>query len=70
MGLSSGWGAWQILLGALALMMVVEGVLPFISPAQWRAVFERALQLSDGQIRFIGLSSIVGGLVMLCFVLA
>ena len=69
MGEVNGLGAWQLLLGALALMLVLEGALPFISPAHWRAVFERALRLSDGQIRFIGMGSVVGGLVMLCFVL-
>jgi hypothetical protein len=53
------------LAGAFALMLVVEGLLPFISPPRWRAVFERATQLSDGQIRFIGLASMLAGLVML-----
>ena len=60
---------WDLLLGAFALMLVVEGLLPFISPTKWRAVFERATQLSDGQIRFIGLSSMLAGLAMLAFFL-
>ena len=51
----------DIFLGALALMLVFEGLLPFLSPATWRAVFERALKLSDGQIRFIGLVSMAIG---------
>jgi len=54
-----------MLLGAVALMLVIEGLLPFISPQKWRGVFERATQMSDGQIRFIGLSSMLAGLVML-----
>ncbi len=53
------------LLGALALMLVIEGVLPFLSPAMWRKVFERAIQLTDGQIRFVGLSSMIAGLAAL-----
>ena len=56
---------WEVLLGAFALMLVVEGLLPFFSPTTWRSVFERATQMSDGQIRFLGLSSMLGGLVML-----
>ncbi|HET7792273.1 MAG TPA: DUF2065 domain-containing protein [Rhizobacter sp.] len=56
---------WDSLLIALALMLVIEGVLPFLSPAMWRGVFQRAMQLSDGQIRFLGLSSMVAGLVAL-----
>jgi len=46
-------------------MLIIEGLLPFLSPARWRAMFERATRLSDGQIRFIGLSSMVIGLLLL-----
>lgn len=53
------------LLGALALMLVIEGLLPFISPGAWRQVFARMLAMSDGQIRFVGLSSIIAGLLLL-----
>lgn len=49
---------WQ----ALVLVLVIEGLLPFISPLTWRKVFQQALQLSDGQIRFFGLCSIALGL--------
>ncbi len=55
----------DVLIGAMALMLIAEGLLPFLSPRQWRAVFERALQMSDGQIRFIGLASLLGGLALL-----
>ena len=54
----------ELLLGAIALMLVFEGLLPFLSPGAWRQVFERATQLSDGQIRFLGLSSMVLGLLL------
>ncbi len=55
----------DLLLGALALMLVLEGLLPFLSPQAWRQVFERATRMSDGQIRFLGLSSMIVGLVLL-----
>lgn len=55
----------DLLIGALALMLVIEGLLPFLSPASWRQVFVRAIQLSDGQIRFIGLISVAAGLILL-----
>jgi uncharacterized protein YjeT (DUF2065 family) len=55
----------DVLLGAFALMLVIEGLLPFFSPATWRRVFERATRMTDGQIRFIGLTSMVVGLVLL-----
>jgi uncharacterized protein YjeT (DUF2065 family) len=55
----------DLLLAAVALMLVLEGLLPFLSPSRWRSMFERATQLSDGQIRFFGLSSMVIGVVLL-----
>ncbi|HOM14688.1 MAG TPA: DUF2065 domain-containing protein [Rubrivivax sp.] len=55
----------DLLLGAVALMLVFEGLLPFLSPARWRSMFERATRLSDGQIRFVGLSSMLVGVVLL-----
>ena len=58
----------DLLLGALALMLVIEGLLPFLSPGAWRQVFARVLTMSDGQIRFIGLSSVLAGLVILSLV--
>lgn len=55
----------DLLLSALALMLVIEGLLPFVSPKNWRELFLRATQLSDGQIRFLGLSSMLLGLCLL-----
>ncbi|MCV2349067.1 DUF2065 domain-containing protein [Paucibacter sp. Y2R2-4] len=52
----------QTLLLALSLMLVVEGLLPFLNPQMWRQVFARMLAMNDGQIRFIGLASILAGL--------
>jgi len=46
-------------------MLIAEGLLPFLSPTAWRSVFERAMQMSDGQIRFLGLSCMLGGLALL-----
>lgn len=53
------------LLTAFALMLVIEGLLPFVAPAAWRDTFLRLAQLADGQIRFIGLSSMLAGVVLL-----
>ncbi|UZD53760.1 DUF2065 domain-containing protein [Caldimonas aquatica] len=50
---------------ALAWVLVIEGLLPFLSPATWRRVFEQALRLRDGQIRFLGLASMMGGALLL-----
>jgi uncharacterized protein YjeT (DUF2065 family) len=48
---------------AFALVLVLEGLLPFITPAGWRRLFEQILLMNDGQIRFYGLCSIAAGLV-------
>jgi uncharacterized protein len=58
----------DLLIGAAALVLVFEGLLPFFSPARWRSMFEKALALSDGQLRFIGLSSMLAGIALLLFV--
>lgn len=53
------------LLLAFALMLVIEGLMPFLVPRVWRDTFRRVMELSDGQIRFIGLSSMLVGVVLL-----
>ena len=53
------------LLMALALMLVIEGLFPFLAPGAWRETFRRIMQLSDGQIRFFGLTSMLAGLLLL-----
>jgi uncharacterized protein YjeT (DUF2065 family) len=57
-----------ILLTALALMLVIEGVLPFLMPGVWRQTFRKLTEMSDGQIRFIGLTSMLAGLLLLYIV--
>ena len=52
-------------LAACALVLVLEGLLPLIAPRFWRDAFSRLTQLSDGQLRFIGLVSIGVGVVTL-----
>ncbi len=50
---------------ALALVLVFEGLLPFISPGAWRRMFQQVLQLRDGQIRFFGLGSMAVGFLLI-----
>jgi len=50
---------------ALAMVLIIEGILPFLAPGAWRSTFLRLTQLNDGQLRFVGLVSIVIGLVAL-----
>ncbi len=53
---------------ALALLLILEGMLPFCAPSLWRETFRKVTELSDGQLRFVGLMSItlgVAGLLIL-----
>ena len=46
---------------ALAMLLIAEGILPFVAPRFWRDTFRRITELSDGQLRFVGLISIAAG---------
>jgi len=48
---------------ALALVLILEGVLPFCAPSIFREAFRKAIELTDGQLRFVGLVSITFGIV-------
>ena len=50
------------LLAAFGLMLVLEGVLPFLAPRLWRDAFRNMFEFNDGQVRFVGLLSLLAGL--------
>ena len=52
---------------ALALVLVIEGLLPFLSPQGWRRAVTQIAQMQDGQIRFFALLAILSGVAMLWF---
>jgi uncharacterized protein YjeT (DUF2065 family) len=58
----------DVLLAGFALMLVIEGILPFAAPALWREAFRRLIAMNDGQIRFAGLVSMAVGLALLALV--
>ncbi len=49
----------------MALLLVLEGLLPFLAPAVWRDAFRRLILLNDGQLRFVGLAAVAAGLILL-----
>ncbi|MDR0247154.1 MAG: DUF2065 domain-containing protein [Burkholderiales bacterium] len=49
---------------AIALLCILEGLLPFLAPGQWREIFRKIIGFSDGQLRFIGLVSIMAGVLL------
>jgi uncharacterized protein YjeT (DUF2065 family) len=60
----------EAFLAACALVLVLEGILPLIAPRVWRDAFRRLTELSDGQLRFIGLISIGVGVITLMVIRA
>ena len=52
----------------LALMLVIEGIVPFLFPAMWREMFSKMVLLTDGQLRFVGISAMLAGLLLLYLV--
>ncbi len=59
---------WQDFLAACALVLVLEGVFPFISPQSLRRALETVSHMSDGQLRGLGLASMMVGLILLYIV--
>ena len=55
----------SVVVAGLALMLVIEGILPFAAPRLWRETFRKLIEMTDGQIRTSGLLSMVAGLVIL-----
>lgn len=56
---------FETLLLAFALMLVLEGIIPFVAPRLWRETFLRLIRFQDGQIRFYGLTSMLLGLLLI-----
>lgn len=55
-------------LTALGLMLVIEGLMPFLFPAAWRAGLSKLIQFQDGQTRFVGLTLMLSGLLMIYWI--
>jgi uncharacterized protein YjeT (DUF2065 family) len=56
---------WNDLFAAVALLLVFEGILPFVNPARWRNVIKVVSDQSDSALRVMGLSSMLVGAVLL-----
>lgn len=56
-----------LLLG-IAMMLVIEGLMPFLFPDVWRETFRKLVALTDGQLRFVGMTAMLSGLLMLYWI--
>ncbi|MGB2833175.1 MAG: DUF2065 domain-containing protein [Methylotenera sp.] len=54
----------SVFLMALGLMLVLEGLMPLLMPQTWRETFKRMIAFNDGQLRFVGLISVLGGIAL------
>tara|TARA_R110000850_G_scaffold81506_1_gene175047 strand:+ start:2436 stop:2621 length:186 start_codon:yes stop_codon:yes gene_type:complete len=59
---------WQSLATALCLVLVIEGLMPFLAPGRWKRMLVGVIRISDGQLRVIGLSSMLAGTLLLYLV--
>lgn len=60
--------AWTDLLAAVSILLVLEGLLPFLNPSGTRRVFEQLARMPERELRVAGLISMLAGLVLLFFV--
>ena len=59
---------WQEILTAVALLLVIEGMLPFVGPGNYKQLVAQIARLGDNQLRAFGLTSMIAGLLLLFFV--
>jgi uncharacterized protein YjeT (DUF2065 family) len=59
---------WSEILTAIALLFVIEGMLPFVRPSRYKQLVAQIIRLSDSQLRTYGLTAMIAGLVLLFFV--
>jgi uncharacterized protein len=52
----------------LAMMLVIEGMLPFVLPGLWRETFRKLVKLTDGQLRFVGITAMLSGIILLYWI--
>jgi uncharacterized protein len=53
----------------LAMMLVIEGMMPFVLPELWRETFRKLVTLSDGQLRFVGITAMLAGIILLYWIM-
>ena len=58
---------WTEIFTALALVLVIEGILPFVSPGRYRQMVAQIVRLGDNQLRTFGLGAMIAGVVLLFF---
>lgn len=59
---------WESLVQALSLVLIIEGIIPFVNPKRWRSLVFVMAALTDRQLHLIGLVSMVLGVALLCLV--
>lgn len=60
--------AWHDLFAALALVFIIEGIVPFMSPDSLRKTYQRMLEMNDRAIRITGLASMLAGVILLTLI--
>lgn len=58
----------DVFLTAIGLMLIFEGVMPFLNPQSWRKMFSLVLQMNDADLRRMGLITMISGLILIFIV--
>ncbi|HLS97290.1 MAG: DUF2065 domain-containing protein [Porticoccaceae bacterium] len=58
---------WLDLAKAFCLVLVIEGIMPFVAPARWRNLAQLMAQIDDRTMRIVGFTSMMLGAVLLFF---
>lgn len=59
---------WDELLTALALVMVIEGIMPFLSPSSMRTSLQKLISMNDSSLRILGFLSMISGVILLYWI--
>jgi len=57
--------AWTEILTALALVLIIEGMVPFVGPRKYRQIVAQMAMLSDNHLRTMGLVVMIAGVILL-----
>ena len=57
---------WSIFISAIGLLLVFEGILPFVAPHFWRHMMQQMMAQSDRALHIVGLVSMLIGLALVC----
>jgi uncharacterized protein len=66
--MSGGFSMWQDFATAMCLVLILEGMLPFLAPSRWRSLVIKLAEVDNASMRLAGFISMMIGLALLMLV--